>query len=111
MKKLLLVACLMTSVVVGAQQQGGSTDFAFTIDSVMRCPELVGNPPNNLRWSGDSKELYFEWLIPKDDTPSTWVVSRDGGPPRRLTEKERRLAPLPNGQWDSKRRRILGIDR
>ena len=77
----------------------------------MRGPELVGNPPTSLRWSGDSKDLYFEWLIPKDDTPSTWVVSRAGGAPRRLTESERRLAPLPNGQWDSKRQRILGIDR
>ena len=77
----------------------------------MRGPELVGNPPNNLRWSGDSKELYFEWLIPKDDQPSTWVVGRDGGAPRRLSEAERRMAPLANGQWDAKRRRILGVDR
>ena len=44
----------------------------------MRGPELVGNPPNNLRWSGDSKELYFEWLMPKEDLPATWVVARDG---------------------------------
>ena len=63
----------------------------------MRGPELVGNPPNNLRWSGDSKELYFEWLIPKDDQPSTWVVGRDGGAPRRLSDAERRMAPLPTG--------------
>ncbi len=77
----------------------------------MRGPELVGNPPNNLRWSGDSKELYFERLIPKDDVASTWVVGRDGGTPRRLTDEERRLAPLANGQWDAKRRRILGVDR
>jgi len=85
--------------------------FALTVDSIMRGPELVGNPPNNLRWSGDSKELYFEWLIPKDDQPSTWVVAREGGPPRRLSEAERRLAPRANGQWDAKRRRVLGVDR
>ena len=77
----------------------------------MRGPELVGNPPNNLRWSGDSKELFFEWLIPKDDQPSTWVVGRDGGTPRRLSEAERRMAPPANGQWDARRRRILGVDR
>ena len=39
------------------------------------------------------------------------MVGRDGGAPRRLTEAERRLAPLANGQWDAKRRRILGVDR
>jgi dipeptidyl aminopeptidase/acylaminoacyl peptidase len=85
--------------------------FALTVDSIMRGPELVGNPPNTLRWSGDSKELYFEWLMPKEDQPATWVVSRDGGTPRRLSETERRTAPLTAGQWDAKRRRILGVDR
>ncbi len=112
MKKLMLAVSLVLPAVLGAQQQQDSpSNFALTIDNVMRGPELVGNPPASLRWSGDSKELYFEWLIPKDDTASTWVVSRAGGAPRRLTEAERRLAPLPNGLWDSKRQRMLGIDR
>ncbi|HWI19941.1 MAG TPA: prolyl oligopeptidase family serine peptidase [Vicinamibacterales bacterium] len=87
------------------------SSFPLTVDSIMRGPELVGNPPNNLRWSGDSKELYFDWLMPKEDQAATWVVSRDGGAPKRLTDAERRLAPPPNGQWDAKRRRILGVDR
>ena len=77
----------------------------------MRGPELVGNPPNNLRWSGDSKELYFEWRMPKEDVPATWVVARDGSGLRRLSEADRRSAPLANGEWDAARRRILGVDR
>ena len=119
MKQLLLAACLCAvAAPVYTEQQGSQAPngkpapaFALTVDSIMRGPELVGNPPNNLRWSGDSKDLYFEWLIPKDDQPSTWVVSREGGAPRRLTEAERRLAPLANGQWDAARRRVLGVDR
>jgi dipeptidyl aminopeptidase/acylaminoacyl peptidase len=113
MKNLLLIVCLLgsTAVSVSTREQNGAKPFPLTVDSIMRGPELVGNPPNNLRWSGDSKELYFEWLIPKDDQPSTWVVGRDGGAPRRLSETERRTAPLANGQWDTKRRRILGVDR
>ncbi len=77
----------------------------------MRGPELVGNPPNNLRWSGDSRELYFEWLMPKEDLPATWVVARDGTGLRRLSDADRRRAPVANGQWDGPRRRILGVDR
>ena len=96
---------------MSTREQNGAKPFPLTVDSIMRGPELVGNPPNNLRWSGDSKELYFEWLIPKDDQPSTWVVGRDGGAPRRLSEAERRTAPPANGQWDARRRRILGVDR
>ena len=112
-KQLLLVCALATMAPVFTTATAGeqSPSFPLTVDSIMRGPELVGNPPNNLRWSGDSKELYFEWLIPKEDQPSTWVVSRDGGAPRRLSEAERRNAPLVNGQWDGARRRVLGVDR
>ncbi len=112
MKKLLLIVCALglTGAVVSTEQNGAKT-FELTVDSIMRGPDLVGNPPGNLRWSGDAKEIYFEWRIPKDDQPSTWVAGRDGGSPRRLSEDERRLAPLANGQWDAKRRRILGVDR
>src|SRR5688572_33136567 len=109
MKKLLLTVGLIGWTAVSASTQ--APVFSLTVDSIMRGPELVGNPPNNLRWSGDAKELYFEWRMPKEDEAATWVVSRDGGTPRRLSETERRTAPLPNGQWDAARRRILGVDR
>ena len=117
MKKLLFTACLcLLTATVHTEQQGSSSPrasnaFALTVDSIMRGPELVGNPPNNLRWSGDSKELYFDWLMPKEDQSSTWVVAREGGTPKRLSEAERRLAPLANGQWDTGKRRVLGVDR
>ena len=121
MKKVLLLVCAVgamaqaqspkPSVSAKATVDRQAQSFPLTVDSIMRGPELVGNAPNNLRWSGDSKELYFEWLIPKDDQPSTWVVGRDGGAPRRLSETERRLAPPANGHWDAKRRRVLGVDR
>jgi dipeptidyl aminopeptidase/acylaminoacyl peptidase len=113
MRTLLVTLCALGLMAAAgsAREQNGTKPFALTVDSIMRGPELVGNPPNNLRWSGDSKELYFEWLIPKDDQPSTWVVGRDGGAPRRLSEAERRMAPPANGQWDARRRRILGVDR
>src|SRR5688572_23894513 len=109
MKKLLLTVGLIGWTAVSASTQ--APVFSLTVDSIMRGSELVGHPPNNLRWSGDSKELYFEWRMPKEDEAATWVVSRDGGTPRRLADSERRNAPLPNGQWDAARRRVLGIDR
>ncbi|HEX7282863.1 MAG TPA: prolyl oligopeptidase family serine peptidase [Vicinamibacterales bacterium] len=108
MKNLLVLVC---AVSVMGQAASPRSTFELTVDSIMRGPQLVGNAPNNLRWSGDSKELYFEWLMPKEDQPATWVVGRDGGTPKRLSEGERRNAPLVNGQWDASRRRILGTDR
>lgn len=83
--------------------------FALTVDSIMRGPKLVGYPPLALRWSGDSEDLYFEWRQPGDAEPSTWVVGRDGGAPRRLTDQERKQAPPPGGVWDRAGRRVLAV--
>ena len=60
----------------------------MTIDSIMRGPDLVGYPPTGLRWSGDSKTLYFEWRKPGEEESSTYAVARDGGEPRKLSEAE-----------------------
>ena len=85
--------------------------FELTVDSIMRGPKLVGYPPTGLRWSGDSSRLYFEWRRPGDDEASTWVVARDGGAPRKLTDDERRSAPPVDGRWDAAHRRVLFVDR
>jgi dipeptidyl aminopeptidase/acylaminoacyl peptidase len=84
--------------------------FELTVDSIMRGPKLVGYPPTGLRWSGDSKWLYFEWRRPNDAEASTWVVSRDGGEPRKLSDAERRNAPPVGGVWDKAHRRVLFVD-
>jgi dipeptidyl aminopeptidase/acylaminoacyl peptidase len=84
--------------------------FELSVDSIMRGPALVGYPPTGLRWSGDSKDLYFEWRKHGEDEAATWVVSRDGGQPRRLSDAERKLAPPASGAWDDARRRVLFVD-
>ena len=76
----------------------------------MRGPKLVGYLPAGLRWSGDSSRLYFEWRQTGDDDTSTWVVAREGGQPRKLTDEQRRTAPV-NGRWDRAHRRVLFVDR
>jgi dipeptidyl aminopeptidase/acylaminoacyl peptidase len=84
--------------------------FELSVDSIMRGPKLVGYPPSGLRWSGDSRELFFEWRRPGEDEPSTWVVARDGGDPRKLGEEERKAAPPSSGVWDQARHRVLFVD-
>lgn len=83
--------------------------FELTVDSIMRGPKLVGHPPEDLRWSGDSRQLYFEWQPPGEDEPATWVVSRAGGAPRKLSDEERRHAPPADGTWDEAHRRALDV--
>jgi dipeptidyl aminopeptidase/acylaminoacyl peptidase len=90
-----------------AGAEGGP--FKLTVDAIMAGPKLVGYPPSGLRWSGDSQRLYFEWRRPDEDETATWVVGRNGGEPRRLSDDERKLAPPVNGAWDKARRRILAV--
>jgi dipeptidyl aminopeptidase/acylaminoacyl peptidase len=90
-----------------AKAPGG---FELTVDSIMRGPKLVGYAPAALRWSGDSSKLYFEWRRPTDDDVATWVVGRDGGAPRKLSDEERRTAPPVFGAWDTAHRRVLFVE-
>jgi dipeptidyl aminopeptidase/acylaminoacyl peptidase len=87
-----------------------ASGFELSVDSIVRGPKLVGYPPTGLRWAGDSSRLYFEWRRPGDDEASTWVVARDGGAPRKLSDDERRSAPPVAGRWDAARRRVLFVD-
>ena len=106
----LLVSALVSAVsIAAAPARNPSSSFPLTVDSIMRGPKLVGYPPSDLRWSGDSKELYFEWRMPGEDEAATWVVGRDGGAPRRLTDEQRRSAPPVDGRWDRAHRRVLGV--
>ncbi len=101
-----------TILVAGtARLTGAPAPFPLTVDSIMRGPKLVGYPPSGLRWAGDSSKLYFEWRRGGDDEASTWVVGRDGGAPRQLSDEERRNAPPVNGRWDQAHRRVLFVDR
>jgi dipeptidyl aminopeptidase/acylaminoacyl peptidase len=82
----------------------------LTVDTIMQGPRLYGYAPSGLRWSGDSKELYFEWRKPGEDEASTYAVASDGGGPRKLSDDEKKGIPPSGGQWDQARRRVLFND-
>jgi dipeptidyl aminopeptidase/acylaminoacyl peptidase len=84
--------------------------FDLTVDNIMRGPDLVGFAPTGVRWSGDSKWIYFEWRKPGEEEASTYVLARAGGEPRRLSDDERKLAPPAGGARDRARRRVLFVD-
>ena len=74
--------------------------FPLTVDSIMRGPDLVGYPPDGLRWSADSQKLYFDWRKPGEDEASTYVVGRDGGAPVEVdgrAEEDRAARQRPMG--------------
>ncbi len=73
-----------------------ANQFALTVDNIMRGPGLVGYEPSQVRWSGDSQHIYFQWkqATDKEDAPfDTYEVGREGAAPRKLSDEEARLTP------------------
>jgi dipeptidyl aminopeptidase/acylaminoacyl peptidase len=82
---------LLISFAIGFGQQS-----RLTIDFIMRGHGLTGYPPRDVRWSGDSRKIYFAWKERSEPVLKelgTYVVNRDGSGLRKLTDEEARLAP------------------
>jgi Tol biopolymer transport system component len=72
--------------------------FDLTIENIMRGPNLVGTEPMQVRWSGDSSKIYFQWKKASDAEsapPDTYVVSCDGSGLRKLSDEEKHFALPP----------------
>src|SRR5438270_13954651 len=79
MQKTLTLATLCAALPAAAQQ---TTPFDFSIKNIMGGPELYGRQPTDVRWSADSKWIYFTWLEPGTDwreTPKQFRVRAIAG--------------------------------
>src|SRR5687768_16927852 len=95
-----IVAFCLSPLVGYAQQQASTRQFDLTIDNIMRGPALVGYEPTAVRWSADSKKIYFNWKRadePRNGETSVYVVGADGSGLRKLSEEEARLQAPPTG--------------
>jgi dipeptidyl aminopeptidase/acylaminoacyl peptidase len=81
-------------------QQSAPKKFDLTVDSIMRGPDLVGYEPTRVYWSQDSQRIYFRWKRAGEarlKEPDLYVVNRDGGGLRKLSEDEAKQAPPLGG--------------
>lgn len=65
-------------------------EFPLTIASIMRGPELVGQAPSGIRWTDDSRWVYFRWLPGGnewDASPELYRVPASGGEPERVPDE------------------------
>lgn len=83
-----------------AQQQSSPKKFELTVDSIMRGPDLVGYEPTRVYWSQDGQRVYFRWKRAGEarlKEPDLYIVNRDGGGLRKLSEDEAKQAPPLGG--------------
>jgi len=66
-----------------------ATTFDLSVRNIMRGPELVGSPPSAVRWTDDSRWIYFRWKPggrPWHEQPALYRVPASGGAPERLSD-------------------------
>jgi dipeptidyl aminopeptidase/acylaminoacyl peptidase len=92
----------------GAAPAGPST-FPLTVESIMRGPLLVGRSPDEVRWSADSRWVYFRWRQPDQSADTATHVYRaaaEGGTPVQLADTTSwRGAPPTQSSWSADRTR------
>jgi len=82
--------------------------FALTVDNIMRGPLLVGRSPDEVRWSADSRYVWFRWRDPeaRDTTTRLYRVAATGGAPVAMADTAALYAaPAENGRWSADRAR------
>ena len=79
---------------LGAQQPSARpapprSSFDFSVKSIMRGHEMVGRTPSDVRWSADSRWIYFSWNPPGTDSREPLqpyrVRAEEGAVPESLT--------------------------
>jgi dipeptidyl aminopeptidase/acylaminoacyl peptidase len=84
----ILVALLAVALALPAGAQGPS--FDFSIRNIMRGPELYGREPSQVRWTADSRWIYFSWLPAGTDWRERMrpyrVRAVPGAKPERVTD-------------------------
>ena len=108
-----IAAFCLNPVVVSAQQTKIARPFELTIDNIMRGPALVGYEPTQIRWSPDSKKIYFRWKRadePRNGETSTYVANADGSGLRKLSDEEARQAPPAGGDVSDDKKSVVYAD-
>ena len=110
LKRISLV--VLALALLADQRSQGQGKFLLTIDNIMRGPELYGYPPQNVRWSGDNQRIYFQWKQASDaidKPPDTWMIPRDSGYPRKLSDDDARTVPPASGNTTRDRKRTVYV--
>ncbi len=108
-----VVALYLSPLAAAAQQAAPAQKFDLSIDSIMRAQALVGYEPVGVRWSPDSKKIFFTWKRadePRNADTSTYVVNADGTGLRKLSEDEARKEAPPNGDRSEDMKSIVYVE-
>jgi dipeptidyl aminopeptidase/acylaminoacyl peptidase len=74
----------------------------LTVEKIMRDPKWIGVSPSNIRWSDDSKKIYFDWNPENADRDQLFSITpTDTKPVKVSIDEQKNMAPQ-NGSWNKK---------
>ena len=94
MKKLFTLILLAVSFHSFAQKLE-----TLTVEKIMRDPKWIGISPSNIRWSDDSKKLYFKWN-PDSTGQNYYSITTSDTKPQKVSVAERKVLSSANGRWN-----------
>ncbi len=100
----LTFVCLVPGASVNLNAQSGS---ALSLENIMAGDEWIGHQPGNPWWSGDSKQIYFQWNPENYPSDSIYKYDFEAGQTRKLSPPERRKLPSRQYVYDNDRRRMV----
>ncbi len=69
----------------------------LTLEKIMADPKWIGSSPRSVRWSADSRTVYFEWNPEQGPADSLYCVPRSGGRPVKASAGVQRELPFRYG--------------
>ena len=90
--RFLRIAAAGSLAALPIQVAAQAPSFDFSIGNIMRGPELYGREPQRVRWSADSRTIYFYWNEPgtkwSEPLQPYRIRAIVGAKPERLTEAQ-----------------------
>ena len=74
----------------------------LTIEKIMRDPKWIGVSPSNIRWSDDSKKIYFNWNPANTERDELFSITPSATKPVKVSIDEQKGLIPERGQWNNK---------
>lgn len=97
MKKLFTILLLTCTTASFAQKLD-----TLTIEKIMRDPKWIGVSPSNIRWSDDSKNIYFNWNPDVSAASDLFAISPTDTKPQKVSIATQRDMPALYGSLNKK---------
>ena len=97
MKKLFTAILLVSTLSSFAQKLD-----KLTVEKIMRDPKWIGTSPSDVRWSDDSKKIYFKWNPDGADQSELYSITPSDTKPVKVSLEVRRELSSADGNWNKK---------